>query len=380
MRKTRLRLTAIMVFLTAGVLAVLFDIASHDSAYNLTSAKSEESAATVSEVTVTPSEIAAARPPEKTFGQKCAQPGVVKCVGFDSPADLTGTYGDNSGTLPGDHVPEIDFTVKASGSGSLKFTVPSNSAANSSGSYFTNFSKDLSKQFGENSEFYVEWRQRFSPEFVNTIYKGGEGWKQAIFGTGDQPRCSSSNSGGGRCYASCTALEVVVQNGYTRGFPQMYNSCTGSSSHPAYDGFQQRFGDGDFKLQNARPSPYCLYSQGFAKPPAYFPPAGNCIGYFPNEWMTFQVHIKTGPRVNDEFKDSYVQLWVGREREQLQLAVNWGPYNLTAGEPGKDQKFGKIWLLPYNTNKDASASHPVAYTWYDDLIISTQPIPNDISQ
>ena len=41
-----------------------------------------------------------------------------------------------------------------------------------------------------------------------------------IIGTGDQP---------GQPYYSCTDLEVVTVNGYYRGFPQMYNSCSGST-------------------------------------------------------------------------------------------------------------------------------------------------------
>jgi len=313
-------------------------------------------------------------PPSGDFQTLCSRPGVLRCVGFDSTADLSGTYGDNSGTLPGDAIPQIDSTVKSSGTGSLKFTIPSNSSANSSGSYFTNFSNDLSAQFGGNAEFYVQWRQRFSPEFISTVYSGGGGWKQAIIGTGDKPGCSSSNSASGLCYSSCTALETVTQNIYARGFAEMYNSCKGSDSHQSYDPFNERFGSSDFKLQNGRPAPYCLYSSGQKSPPTYFPPAGNCIGYFPNEWVTFQVHVKTGPRVNDEFTNSFVQLWIGREGQPMELAVNWGPYNLTADDPATNQKFGKIWLLPYNTGKDPSVSHPVAYTWYDDLIISTQPI------
>jgi YD repeat-containing protein len=298
----------------------------------------------------------------------------VKCVNFDSTLDIAGTWGNNSGILAGDSTtPQIDFTNSSSGAGSLKFTIPANADANSSGSYFTNFSQDLSVQFGANSEFYIQWRQRFSPEFLNTVYAGGEGWKQNIIGTGDQAGCSPSNTKA--CSAPCSDLEVVTDNTYTRGFAQMYDSCIASTSHVAFDPFQERYGSNNFKLQNARPAPYCLYSQGLTRPPSYFPPAGNCFGYFANEWMTFQVHIKTGPRVNDEFTDSFVQLWIARQGQPGELVINWGPYNLTAGAPATNQKFGKLWLLPYNTNKSPSATYPVAYTWYDDLIISTQPIP-----
>ncbi|MEO8004033.1 MAG: hypothetical protein ABI771_03955, partial [Betaproteobacteria bacterium] len=239
---------------------------------------------------------------------------------------------------------------------------PSHSAADTSGSYFTNFSTDLSAVFGANSEFYIQWRQRFSPEFLNTIYQGGGGWKQVIIGLGDRP--------GGSFNPSCTTLETVVQNMYFRGYPQIYNSCTGSSAHGAYFPFQEPFGASDFKLQNARPAPFCLYTQAGA---SRFPPLGNCFGYFANEWMTFQVKIKTGPRVNDVWQNSVVTLWMARENQDSQLVINY-TIDLAAGKPANDMKYGKVWLLPYDTGKDASQAHSIAFTWYDELIISRTPI------
>lgn len=304
---------------------------------------------------------------ESDFERRCHSSGVIRCVAFDAPNEIAGSYGDNYGVMPGATVPTIDTGTKASGTGSLRFEIPAQSGANTSGSFFANFSANLSTQFGENSEFYVQWRQRFSPEFLSTYYKSGEGWKQAILGTGDQP---------GHPYPSCTTLEIVVQNTYQRGFVQMYNSCTGSQSHSSYDAFQERYGSYDFKLQNARPAPFCLYSQGRTEPVTFFPPKGGCLGYFANEWMTFQVGVRIGPRAKDEFTNSYVQLWVARERGPSQLVINWGPYNLSAGDAGEDQKYGKIWLLPYHTDKDPNQITPRAYVWYDELIISRARIPD----
>ena len=317
-------------------------------------------------------------PPASTadFVTRCQGSGVVRCIGFDSSADVPdgNVSGANFGTVPssGDPTvrPTLDTTVKASGASSLKFTIPANSAADTSGSFFTNFSGDLSRQFGENQTFYVQWRQRFDPVFITTQFASAtgtaDGWKQVIIGTGDQP---------GTIYFSCTALEVVTINSFHRGFPQMYNSCTGSSLHPAFYGFEEPFNGSDFKLQNARPSPYCLYSQGST---SYFPPTGNCFPYVANEWMTFQVRIQTGPRMTtgaqDVFQNSYVTLWLAREGQPSQLLINWGPYDLAAGDPTLNQKYGKVWLLPYNTNKTASVTYPVTYTWYDELIISTAQI------
>ena len=133
------------------------------------------------------------------FTTRCTQPGVVKCIGFDDVGDFSngnrgtgGAYGYNSGIMPPSGTSDYsratrDSSVKSSGNSSLKFTIPSNSPSDSSGTFFTNFSNDLSVQFGANQEFFVQWRQRFSPEFINTFFTGGGGWKQLIIGTGDQP-------------------------------------------------------------------------------------------------------------------------------------------------------------------------------------------------
>lgn len=309
--------------------------------------------------------VAAAAAAGPDFQARCTQPGVVKCVGFDEPGAIAGRSGDASGILTGAATPSIDTTVKASGSGSLKFTIPSQSGANTSGSYFTNFANDLSVQFADGEEFFVQWRQRFSPELLATKYQGGGGFKQVIVGTGDRP---------GRIAPSCSPLEVVLFNYAQEGVPVLYNSCTGSASHGPYDGFYQPFGGSDFKIQNGRPAPYCLYSQGRTTPKSFFAPAGNCVGYAADEWMTFQIRIKPGARVGNEFIGSEVSLWIAREGKPSQLVVEWGPYNLTAGPPGEGQKFGKVWLLPYNTGKSSSQAHAPAYTWYDELIVSRRKI------
>ena len=302
----------------------------------------------------------------QNYATRCTQPGVVRCVGFDEATDFDiGASNSNTGFLPDSNgsYAQIrrDTSVKASGNSSLRFTIPSNSAANSSGAFYANFSRDLSVQFDSGQEFYVQWRQRFSPEFINTQYSGGGGAKQVIVGTGDQP---------GATYASCSDIELEVNNYYQRGFPIMYNSCSGSTSHPPYDGFYEPFGTYDFKIQNGRAAPYCLYSQKSAN---YYAPVGNCFGYVANEWMTFQMRVQLGTRVGDEFKNSFVTLWGAREGRASELVIRWGPYNLTAGKSG-NQRFGKVWLLPYNTGKLASASYPTAYTWYDELIISRNRI------
>jgi hypothetical protein len=328
---------------------------------------------------LSPSPPAAPPPGAQDFATRCMQPGVLKCVGFESASDIAGAFGDNSGlnlSGPPATPPVLDTSFFASGTSSLKFTIPSATGADTSGSYFTNFSADLSKQFGSNQVFYIQWRQRFSPEFLNTFYTNGNGWKQAIITAGDQPGCKAA----GTCATSCTVLETVMQNTLQRGLPQMYNSCTGSTSHSAFAPLDEPFNGTDFKLQNARPSPYCLYSQGNTAPTSFFSP-GTCVGYFPDEWMTFQVRIQTGPcrtTANfDEWTNSQITVWVARQGQASALVMD-RTWNLSAGSPCDTLKFGKIWLLPYHTNKDPSQVTPVGFTWYDDLVISTAIIADPL--
>lgn len=297
----------------------------------------------------------------RDFELRCRAEGVVRCVGFDDMADFRDGEGRTSGITPGASRPAPDEMVKASGKAALRFTIPSRSGANTSGTYFTNFSDDYSVQFGESEEFFVQWRQRFSRELLEARYRGGGGWKLAIVTTGDTP---------GRKYGSCTAVGIVLQNYYQRGLPILYNSCTGSTSHGPYDGFYERI-PGDYRLQNARGRPYCLYSQEAS---SFFPPHGNCFQLLPDQWMTFQLRVQTGPRVNDEFVGSRITLWAAREGQPSEPVIDWGPYNLSAGRPADAERYGKVWLLPYNTGKDASEAHPEAYTWYDELIVSRRRI------
>jgi hypothetical protein len=313
------------------------------------------------------------------FEVRKSAPGVVRWFDFDSDAQLgSKAYGSNFGVLKGDKTsPVIDKTVKASGAGSLRFDLESYTASNGAGAWYANFSKDLSVQFGENSEFYVQWRQRFNRAFVDTYFT--EDWgdgkihpqggtKQIIVTTGDQPK---------RIFNSCEAIEVVVTTYYQQRLPIAYNSCTGSTSHPAYSPFYEKLPAADFRLQNGT-APYCLYSNSGDDKTGVGP---GCFGWVPDEWMTFQIGVTLGPRDNSkgEFLESRVRLWGAREGQRSVLLVDWKPgipgyFPLTAGPATDNQRFGKVWLLPYMTNKNHKQAHPLAQTWYDDLIISTQRI------
>jgi len=340
------------------------------------SATATPASTTVPTVTPVPGTPPTPPPGSQNFSTRCAQPGVIRCVGFDSASDIAGTIGNNSGTYPGDATPALDTTLKASGNSSLKFVIPANSGANSSGHYWINFSDNLLTQFGENSEFYVQWRQRFSPEFINTNYAGGGGWKQSIIGEGDNPGCTPSNSltkeNGGFCAASCTQLEIVTQNTFQRGIPQMYHSCGAKDSH--YEGLDVVTAGSVIHPQYA--------SSGLAGcnyPGPYT--TANCIPYKADQWMTFQVRIKIGTWYKNDgvyHRDTAIHLWIAEEGQASRLAMEREPskgtgYDLVNLTPAISN-YGKVWLLPYHSGKSFAATNPTAFTWYDELIISRNPI------
>ena len=269
-----------------------------------------------------------------TFQQRCAAAGVIKCVGFDTPADITPFISaDSNGVMQA----SLDTTVSASGGGSLKFVIPANSGQNSSGAW----SDSLNGSFGPGTTFFVQFRQRFSPEFVSTKFNG-EGWKQSIFHM--QGR-------------TCASIELTTVDAFERGQPEMYTNCGATP-------FEINLNNGDFLLEQGDTSTSghnCHYQNQTAP---------SCAKYQPNQWMTFYYEVKVG---NWGVGNSSVKAWVAFEGQPLQEFVNI--QNLTLDfDLGNGDSFNWITLLPYNTTKPASQTNPVAYTWYDELIVSTQPI------
>lgn len=297
--------------------------------------------------------------PNADFQTRCNAPDVVRCFTFD---DANATNSHINPPYPYGNTPKQGAQVtdmQASGTGSLRFTVPSNSGSDSSGSFELNFSDNYSVQFGENQEFYVQWRQRFSPGFLDTKFEGGGGWKQAIIGEGDRP---------GEKSTSCTQLEIVTQNTLQRGFPQEYHSCGGKDGK--YEPFEFRVGAYDNMLQNGDIQG-CLHSllEDDAPKDQYIPP---CFGYKPNQWMTFQVRIKIGTWYQNDknyHKDSIVQVWAAEEGQPSKMVINQSGYDI-ANTNSTKAKYGKVWLLPYNTGKSKTQVHNTFYVWYDELIIS----------
>ncbi len=325
------------------------------------------------------------------FATRSNLAGVVRSFGFDC-LEATGDCSDLQldtkeavspylEYLPSESSAIVDHDVKASGAGSLRFNIAPGSKDNCSGDFFMNFSDDLQTQFGEGQEFYVQWRQMFSDNMLSTNF-GGDGFKQAIVGEGDRTGYSAPG---------CSEIEVVMYNSYFRGFPHGYNNCgkwiefQEAIKLPRWANYRY-----DYKLQNAinstycqelsappdycldelnKPTPYCLWSnnkggQIFGHPPCFLYTANN-------EWMTFEIHIKIG---HWNQPDSTIEFWGAHEGDPLNLFIKMTNYTIYKNRRSA-AKYGKVYLTPYMTGKDTSTPASDAYTWYDELIISTNWIP-----
>ena len=123
--------------------------------------------------------------PEQDFAARCAAAVATggKCVGFENAADFfnnsgNGAWGYNTGVAFGNFkLITQDFSVKASGSSSIRFSVPSNSGSSLSGYWFTNFSNPVTDfQVSAGQDYYAQWRVRYSPEMFNQVF-----WAQAAW-------------------------------------------------------------------------------------------------------------------------------------------------------------------------------------------------------
>jgi len=360
-------------------------------------------------------------PAAASFEERCAGTGVVLCdplddarvkgVGVTSrtpkatlPDALTGKYRDwrwcitpKSGGNDNPRAPAIDRTIKASGTGALRFTIASNSDANDSGYCQINFTPDNSIQFGEGDTFFIQYRVRFSCEllFVDCDPKSPDykqerrrykiighkedaltgGFKVSIIGPGDHPDLRYPTD-------SCTLIHLVLNNGHQQGMIRGYHSCGRYMGFGEYYGLHRASGKGMHDWQpigrrgtvdNMRHCWNLDPVTGGRLEKAW----RECVLWWADEWMTITQQVTVGHwrRKGDTGpgRSSNYRLWAAREGAPAVLVFN---HDLDLRPPEAPfMKYGKIWLLPYHTKKDPAEKHPEAYMWFDELIVSRAPIP-----
>jgi hypothetical protein len=174
---------------------------------------------------------------------------------------------------------------------------------------------------------------------LETRYREEGGWKQFIIYQHGP---------------SCTSVQLVAVNQYLRGLPILYSAC-------GETGLFVEQSDGDHLIQQGD---YRCYRRD--------PRPGACAMYVADRWMTFYFQVNVGHYGKP---DTWVQGWIGdgRGSAKLRQFIDFPDLTLNyADDPG--EAFDQIQFTPYQTDKDARQVHPVAHTWYDELIVSRAPI------
>jgi hypothetical protein len=271
------------------------------------------------------------------FEAKCAEDGVLGCFNFDSTTSLNYTWpagtscdanfagqtnaangqANASAVVQNGQCvyPEIDAANAHSGAGSLKFKIPSNSSANTGGS----FSEPLKRNsdgtlsyIGPGSPLgnvlYFQFYQKFDSNSLTADFQclGGEcsGLGQAFF-FGNPPEGGSAGS-----------LYVGISDAQRRILQMSSDRAAGNRT---------------------------------------------------DQWIEFTGRIEV--REASNAPSSRVQVWINGQLaiDDDSAKIDWA---------GTDANGVVQFLLSaYLANKDPNRAHADGYTWFDDVIISTQPIP-----
>jgi hypothetical protein len=290
--------------------------------------------------------------PEEDFAARCNAAGVVKCVGFDNTTSDIVRGQNLYAAANGQFLGGLDAAQKASGGGSLRFTLPPppHAGANIAGSWSPSSNDGLGRTFSENSTFYVQYRMRLSPEMLTNSWNSS--WKTALFHYNQQ---------------TCGSLELTTHNKDMSGLVNMYTECGSRHMYTSLSGSYSEstpllLQQGDYN---------CQYSKESAATCFYFPS---------NEWVTYYYKIKVGTW---DQANSSVELWVARAGStaykqiikvpNMPFSCNTDP---CSSSPGKTQGYNNLTLTPYMTSLSNSSGKAgvTSYIWYDELIVSTQPI------
>jgi len=246
----------------------------------------------------------------------------------------------------------MDTTNTASGGGALRFEIDGLTQAGGAGFWRQAFGQN----FGPQTTFYVQYRYRVDTNFTTidwTAFSGGA--KQSIFHQDGK---------------TCASIELTTQRIESPNLPIMYTDCgaRGLYVSPPSPGGVPNIGTPPYYKQQGDSSTTgynCAYGSSYGTDP-------NCFNYPANTWMTFyyKVHVGDWGQPN-----STVESWVGLPGQPMKQWINTTGLQLDCNSsPCGSDSYNSVDLLNYMTGKDPTVNHATAFTWYDELIISSQPI------
>lgn len=295
------------------------------------------------------------------FAARCAASGVIVCRNLSTSADLTpGVY---SFPNPNPNV-ALNCTTYTSGGCSTEFTITANGSANTSGTLTYPFSASGTEvgqvNFGQNSDFWVQYRISFDAPYLTQTYKDGSGTKTyqklSIFHWEDFPTKNSS---------TCGQIEATII--YPNPF-EMYGQCGADLYAPPFAGGT------NFLLESGTKSTALgdAYDQGYNY--NYLAPHGTGIQPQANTWYTIKVHIHVGTfGVKNSHIDAYWSAPGGEARQFINYTTTMNQDSPTINA------YNAVSLLPYMTNRSSSFPVPLAaHVRYNELIVSSSDIANPL--
>lgn len=293
--------------------------------------------------------------PDADFAARCAAPGVILCNGLDNAADLA--LGQLNSAADGTIQGSIDTTNYASGGGSLKFTLRSGYGAQNIGG---SWEVTLPQNFQAGDTLYVQYRWRGSPEYFTNNHNYWNSSVKQINIHGPSSTCQPAE------------FTTIMQYGY----PSMYTDCgigwftnvTTNALLSACTG-DCLLEQGATTVASPNGSGYnCHYQNQVAG-------GGTGSGCFlpPNDtWITHYEIITLGTQGTGTSSVAAFEAHNGKPYLQ------WQRVNGVTWFGGGDSYFNKLRFETYMT-EIKQAAPTTAYVWYDELIVSTQPIavPNN---
>jgi hypothetical protein len=197
---------------------------------------------------------------------------------------------------------------------------------------------------GANSDFYFQVATRISPEMLSNFANSAEThwptWKNHAFFNGS---------------TSCTGMSVVTGLSSDGIVPIATVNCSGSAffTHDGVPPYLMQQGDYNCQYRGENPK--------------------DCFYWPTNTWITFYYHVHLGNYNlgKDSYDNTTAQAWVAVDGQAYKQWVKMSGWSMPANG---NSKWNHVELYPYMTGKDATTTYPAAHVWFDELIISTQPI------
>lgn len=315
--------------------------------------------------------------PDASFQYRAHQPGVLDVQGFDTSAifsTIVNTSTPTDGFSNSSSTWVLDTTNFVSGGGSAHCPIAANFGDdNPCEDYWAMFGQGANLvNKGTSSTFYVQFAFRADASWVNTNWTN--------FGpAGDNtaPKLVIFDN----VQSSCDVTEITTHY-HDSLIPASYTDC-GGQSVTTEDGTTWN-DDGDYWQSGwLSPAPFTGYQCSDVSVPEFSGP--NCFKPTPNQWYTFYFKVVIGSSWTAATStiDAYVAPY-GTQLKQMESVTNYnfGGNDNTCNAAGTGTgslpcDFNNLHLTQFMTDHGIGpGGSPAANVWYDELIISSNPIPS----